>query len=206
MTRRMSPALALVSYVVGATVVFGLLSHQVKRHKTAPFDGTVRKRFPKRRRRATRKAVTSIGPIGKEWIHGPIAVLTALYLWRRGRRAGAAAVLASSVAGAGLSRLFEVAMPQRSPPPGRHSPTEPSYPSGHSLETMAVGMTTAYVLMRENVAGARIAMPIGIAIPLISGIGRLYLDRHWATDVLGGWLAGTTVAAAAAAVYEATAD
>ena len=202
----MSPALILLSCAVAGTVGFSLLSRAVKAHETAHLDGRVRRRFPKRRRKSTKKAATWIGPLGKEWVHGPIAALVAGGLLLRGRRAAAATVVLSSAASSGLSHLFEATITQRNPPPGRHSPTEPSFPSGHSLETMAVGLTVAYVLTREDVTDGRWAFPLAVSVPLISGIGRVYLDRHWATDVLGGWLAGTCVAATAAAAYEATAD
>ena len=206
MTRRISPAVILLSGAVCATVGFGLLSRQVKRHGTAHFDGRVRRRFPKRRERAAKSAANTVGPLGKEWVHGPVAALAALYLWKRDRRAAAGSVLLSSVASAALSHLFEATVTQRKPPKGRHSPTEPSFPSGHSLETMAVALTTAYVLSREGIVNGRIAAPLAMAIPLVSGVSRVYLDRHWATDVIAGWLAGTAVAATAAAVYETTAE
>ena len=206
MAQRTSPAVILVATAVAATAGFALISGRVARHETAWFDGRVRRKVPKRRRRATKKLANLIGPLGKEWVHGPITAMAALYFWRNGRSAAAATVLASSVASAGLSHLFEVTMPARRPPPGRHSPTEPSFPSGHSLETMTVALTLAYVLTREDLVDGRIAGPLALAVPLLSGAGRMYLDRHWATDVLAGWLGGCSLAAAAAALYEATAD
>ena len=207
MTRRLSPAaLLLFGTGLAATTAFSRLSAKVRAHQTANFDGRVRRRFPKRRRPPTKKAAKSIGPIGKEWVHGPISALVALFLWRHQRHAAAAGVVFASVASAGLSHLFEAAITPRKPPPGRHSPTEPSFPSGHSLETSAVAMTIAYMLTREGFAVDRVAWPAALAVPAISGVGRVYLDRHWATDVLGGWLAGTAVAAMTAAVYEMAAD
>lgn len=37
--------------------------------------------------------------------------------------------------------------------------------------------------------------------PLLLGFTRVYRDRHWASDVLAGWIAGTAVAAASALLY-----
>ena len=206
MKSRLSPAFLLFGTGLAATVALSRLSAKVKAHETANFDGRVRRRFPKRRRPRTKKAANSIGPIGKEWVHGPISALVALFLWRHHRRGAAAGVVFASAASAGLSHLFEAVITPRKPPPGRHSPTEPSFPSGHSLETSAVAMTIAYLLTREGFADGRIALPAALAVPAISGVGRVYLDRHWATDVLAGWLGGTAVAAFTAAVYEVAAD
>jgi undecaprenyl-diphosphatase len=125
-------------------------------------------------------------------------------LWRRGGSASAAgAVALSSGVSTVISKGFDSAMKSRRPPPGRHKPSEPSFPSGHSLETTAVALTSAYVLSRERVADPRVAAPLALVIPVVTGVGRLYLDRHWATDVAGGWLAGLSVAACCAALYEA---
>lgn len=203
---RVSRSFILLATALCGAVAFAGISQEVKKHRTSALDGRARGKFPRRRRQLTKKAANAIAPLGKEWMHGPVAAVVALVLWRAGRRGGAAAVVASSVASAGLSHLFEASITAREPPPGRHSPTEPSFPSGHSLETSAVSLTMAYVLMREGLADGRIAIPAAIVVPVISGIGRLYLDRHWLTDVLAGWLAGASVAAGCAAAYEAAAD
>ena len=182
---------------------FALLSRAVFGHRTSYADGRARRRFPKRRNPIVKRVVHDLGYSGKPWIHGPLAGATALWLLHRGSRSGALAVGLSSVSASAISRAMEQWLPHRAPPPGRHSPTEPSYPSGHTMETAAVATTIAYVLVREEVAPLSAAVPLALAIPAASGLGRLYLDRHWTTDVLGGWLAGVAVAASAAAAYEA---
>ena len=63
-----------------------------------------------------------------------------------------------------------------------------------------------YILTREQLAPAHVTIPVALVAPLASGVARLYLERHWGSDVLGGWLAGVTVATACAAVYEGLAD
>src|SRR5690242_17301312 len=174
---------AVIPMLLGVTVAaasgFGLLTHAVAERKTSYADGRTRRHFPKRRRKATKHAAAALGPIGKEWIHAPIAAGVAAYAWRRGAGSASVAPVLASVTAVALSKTFERWMPRRSPPPGRHSPTEPSFPSGHSLETMAVAGASAWVLAREGLVSARIAAPLALAVPVVSGVGRLYLDRHW---------------------------
>src|SRR5262249_29678676 len=103
---------------------------------------------------------------------------------------------------ASLAWLLERTMPYRAPPPGRHSPTEPAFPSGHALQTSAVAWTAAYIIAREHMTGAPEVVPIVASLPFISGLVKLYLDKHWFTDLAAGYLLGAAIAAAAAAGYE----
>ena len=59
-----------------------------------------------------------------------------------------------------------------------------------------------WVLSRDRVVAPAGVVPVAVALPLASGLAKLYLDKHWLTDVLGGYLAGLSVAAFAAAGYE----
>lgn len=201
MRNPLAASLAAASTLSGTA--FAALAHHVANHATAQPDGRARRHFPKRRRQLTKRIVTAMGPVGKEWIHGPLALAAAGYLWRNGARGRAAIPVLASVASTALSRTFERTLRPRRPPPGRHSPTEPSFPSGHSLETAAVFMATGYVLAREGRMHPAAAVALGVLPPAISGLGRLYMDRHWMTDVIAGWLAGISVATACAALYEA---
>jgi membrane-associated phospholipid phosphatase len=199
-----TPGLLAISALSAAAFTF--VARAVSRRDTSYADGRARQQFPKRRRRGTKRVVSAIGPIGKEYVHAPIAIGVAAYAWRHGAGRGALVPPIASATAVALSKAFERTMPHRAPPPGRHSPTEPSFPSGHSLETTAVGATSAWVLTREGLVRPELAAPLALAIPLVSGGGRLYLDRHWTTDVLAGWLAGLSVAAACASLYETLRD
>ncbi|HKG92427.1 MAG TPA: phosphatase PAP2 family protein [Gemmatimonadaceae bacterium] len=196
-------ALALLGAGLAAAGAFAAVAAAVMKKKTAYRDGRGRRALPKRRRRVTKMVAAAVGPLGKPYVHGPAALAIGALLWSRGSRAGAGAMVLSSVASGALSKVFDHALPHRSPPPGRHSPSTPSFPSGHSLETAAVSLAAAYLLTRERVGHPLVVVPAALTVPLSSGIGRLYLDRHWVTDILAGWLGGITVAALSAAVYEA---
>ena len=57
-------------------------------------------------------------------------------------------------------------------------------------------------LWREELLTPGTALPLATVAPLLIGTSRVYLDVHWATDVLGGWSVGAAVAAISALVYE----
>ncbi|MGI8547503.1 MAG: phosphatase PAP2 family protein [Gemmatimonadaceae bacterium] len=42
------------------------------------------------------------------------------------------------------------------------------------------------MLWRERLISRGLAISVGVAGPLLVGLSRVYLDVHWATDVLGG--------------------
>jgi undecaprenyl-diphosphatase len=197
------PGLLLLGAGLGAAAGFAALARGVATRRTRSLDARARKQFPKRRRKHTKRAANAFGPIGKEYVHLPIALATSAYVYRRTEHPlAAAAIMLSSASSTTASRVFERLLWHRRPPPGRRQPSERSFPSGHSLETTAVTLTMAYIAAREGLVSPLIAAPVAIAVPLISGLGRLYLDRHWTTDVAGGWLAGLAIASWCGAVYE----
>ena len=65
-----------------------------------------------------------------------------------------------------------------------------SFPSGHSLNALALSGIVVYVLVRRQAtARARVlTVVLGAAFALTMGLTRVYLGHHWLTDVVVAWL------------------
>jgi undecaprenyl-diphosphatase len=78
----------------------------------------------------------------------------------------------------------------------------PVFPSGHAFRVTAVALVAAYVVVRERLGAAGRIWPLAAALPATVGVSRLVREKHLASDVLGGWLAGAALATVAAGAYE----
>lgn len=127
--------------------------------------------------------------------------VTALLIWwlrTHGRRGDMSLVIAS-VGGWATHRVIKLFAKRPRPDSmiGRSNELE-AFPSGHATATTAIALTVAYVLGRQQLLPLPLATLIAIGIPVAIGAARVLADEHWATDVIGGWIGGTAVAALAA--------
>ena len=191
-----------VAAAVGGAAAFSAVTSLVAMRRTQRFDSSIRGHIGGQHGRASRSVVSALGYSGKTWVHGPAAALLASYVKHRGSLEGSRAINLASTLATSASKSFDWALAHRPPPPGRHAPREQSFPSGHTLETAALALTAAHVLWREGITDPVVAFPIAAVVPLLEGAGRLYLDRHWTTDVIGGLLGGIAIAAVCILGYE----
>lgn len=196
------PRAPIATIALGSAAGFTAVSALVAKRKTHEFDRAMRERIGVRHGKASEVAVAALGYSGKSWVHGPVAALLASYVHHRGSLEGSRAINLASTLATSVSKSCDWILKHRTPPPGRRARREQSFPSGHTLETAAVALTVAHVLWREGIADARVVFPIAPMIPVLEGAGRLYLDRHWTTDVIAGLLAGITVASICVFGYE----
>lgn len=132
-------------------------------------------------------------------------ILLAIWLWSRGRRRAAFAVAVSPLfAMLTYSGVRRVIARDRPPSAAGLREATSSFPSAHSTTATAVCCTAAYILWREGILSAPVAVVLAILPSLIVGVSRIYLDVHWATDVIAGWVAGSLITAFAALVYRQT--
>ena len=99
-----------------------------------------------------------------------------------------------------LKDYFEIVRP----PAGVLVRESLSFPSGHSAGSAAVSIFLAYVVARERRAPAVLAGALAIAVILLVGVSRMFLDFHWLSDVVGGWIVGTAVAVGFCSIWEWT--
>lgn len=75
--------------------------------------------------------------------------------------------------------------------------TAASFPSGHAMNSSVVYLTICAVLAGRS-ADRRVRgylMAVGVALPLVIGLSRVFLGVHFPTDVIAGWITGASWAA-----------
>lgn len=201
-TRFVKDWVVVVLVGTGALVGFAKLGDAVFAHESTSFDAAVQGWMLSHQVPLLHTAFLWVTRIGGITGMRLLALAGAAYLWYRGHRRVAAGVIVVPIV---ANALFEVMkrVYARPRPLGMRGSVDGSYafPSGHATVSAAVCCTLAYVLWREELIGARPALAFATLAPLLVGFSRLYLNVHWATDVLGGWSAGLFIAVLSAALY-----
>lgn len=216
MTTRARQRAALLfgaSAIAGAA--FAAMSVASAKRKTVRPDnrlhGKMRRAAKASALETARAAASPVDKAGKWWAYTPIALASATGVLlaspsvrrgRKGRRVGAAAVLLAPALAKAASEAADRWLPQPRVGRRRRPTGHPVFPSGHALGVAAVAFTTGYVVVREGLARPRIVAPAAALAPVVVGLGRLVREKHLASDTIGGWLAGTSIAAALAGAYE----
>ncbi|PWJ06237.1 hypothetical protein DKG34_18305 [Streptomyces sp. NWU49] len=78
-----------------------------------------------------------------------------------------------------------------------------AFPSGHAMTATVVCGLLVWLLHRRGVSRLVRRVALALAVLSVTGVGltRVWLGVHWPTDVLGGWLLGALVVAAAVRVH-----
>lgn len=201
--RRRAHTLRAVCIVSGTTMV--ALAAATTSRELQRCDDAIERIVGPRRPRIARAARIGTLP-GEPYAHWTMGATVACVVLRaRGGRARRVFIpLAGASLGAIVTHHLVKAVYRRARP--RHAllrgKSEPAYPSGHTADATAVLATGAYILVREDLVPAGVAIPVATALALCVGASRVALGWHWSSDVVGGWLAGLAVAAGCAELYE----
>lgn len=126
---------------------------------------------------------------GSLWFLLPLLLLIALR-WRRVAMLSLLALVSASA----VCHLLKVLIGRPRPElwPGLSAlPPDAAFPSAHATQAMAVAVALCCLLpasMRPVVGG------VLIVLAALVGVSRLYLQVHWPSDVVAGWLLGAGVA------------
>ena len=197
-----SPLVLLAVACVGLIIAFVHVASEVVERDTGSFDRAVRDWVFAHRPSWLVNVLRVVTLLGDHRTLIVAAVITAVVLARRGARVRPLLIAAFpfflSAAGRTLRMWYQIPRP----PEGLlRSAFIFGFPSGHTSASTAMALVLGYVLARE-LGARRLGLTIALVVPLAVGISRLYLDMHWASDVIGGWLIGAFYAVAVCALFE----
>ena len=192
--------LLLAAASVTLAFVFGHVGWELLEGEMSGVDHAVRDWVLAHRSRAAVALFTVMTLLGTKEVLAPLSVLIAWRLFRQSHGeliliAFCAIVSAELVAL--LKRNFQIARPGG----GLTAGLGFSFPSGHAAGSMAMAIVLSYIAIRRGIA-RRLIPRIGAAFTLLVGVSRIYLDLHWTSDVVGGWVAGAAFGIAFCALYE----
>ena len=141
---------------------------------------------------------------GISWIGGGIqryvivGILT-LALWRWWGWGSALAMGLTTLVSAFTSEILKAYFGRERPDliPHLFTETSAAYPSGHANNAAVVYILFIMLVPQARHPGWQLAAAFMI---IITGFSRIMLGVHWPTDVIGGWMLGTSFALMAGAV------
>ena len=140
--------------------------------------------------------VTHISALGSGVVTGLIVLILALYFALDGRWRYALLLMMTAI-GTGIAMaLLKAAYgrPRPSVVTGIGTPESLSFPSGHSMISMALYLTLG-MLLAQSQERRRLkifSIATSAVLALLIGLSRVYLGVHFPTDVLAGWTAGAS--------------
>jgi undecaprenyl-diphosphatase len=196
------------------TLAFALCSQAVAVGLVAGADRAIAQLLAHTWSGSIRPAALAVAALGGVELTGLIALGLAAYLFQRGFRHEAWALLALPLVEV-VEVVYKTVVLHPEPIAFAHGDAPSltmlvergltlhnSYPSGHTLRAVLVYGLLAFVVCRLAPRGLarRLAIPAAAVIISLVALDRLYLGVHWTSDVIGGLLLGG-VALTAAVVW-----
>jgi len=150
-----------------------------------------------------RDTVRLVMRLGQRAVALPVLFAFAVYVARRARSWRPVVLSVVAVLAVNLAvGLLKLATGRETPRTGDPDFFEGGifYPSGHSANAVLVYGLTAYLAYRflpdrHRLAGGLLVLTTAVSLAML--VGSLYLQTHWLSDLVAGWLVGGAVLASA---------
>lgn len=140
------------------------------------------------------EAMNAITQLGAHFVIGSAAGITALAMWRQGRRADAWTVVVSTGGAMIINTLLKNIFQRQRPIERARRITLPhshSFPSGHSLLSAATYPIVAHHFVQNRSVATQAVVHTLTSLTILGvGFSRVYFGVHFPSDVLGGFAAG----------------
>jgi undecaprenyl-diphosphatase len=190
---RQTVAAALAVIVLGLLAI--VLTEAVVHHKAlSELDGPFRDWVIGHRSGFWTEVMVNASRFGSTPSLIVIVLVVGGWLVWKGRKGDALLVVGGSAGALALGPVLKVIVERPRPALSDHVVfvNSWSYPSGHSLNSMAVlGLLTVLAIRERPGTLRRTALAVlGAFLVVVIGFSRVYLGVHWPSDVLAGWLIG----------------
>jgi membrane-associated phospholipid phosphatase len=193
--------LLLIAVICGALGwTFTMVGSVVTEGHLTAIDGDIRRYFITHRSGPATAFFTAISMLGSKPFLVIVAAVIGFLISKQSKLMVVLVALCGLVSAEFVDVLKESFGVARPPDPEGTSRSL-SFPSGHVTGTSAMGILLSYVAWRRKVA-TWLVIPASALMVVLMALSRIYLDRHWASDTLGGVLIGATVGLTCAAFYE----
>jgi undecaprenyl-diphosphatase len=207
--------LAAAAAGIGVLAVVGSVRHRTG--DALAVDRALRKAMRLRRQAASRRAALAgrerstaravsdtFGKLTGQWPPALAGTAAAAAVARRHGPAAALPALAAVPLANAAHAVIKYTLRERRPLLARLTGKRtPSYPSGHAARSAALAGLLAHLAAREQIAPPRAVLAAGTAVALAGGANRAWVERHWVSDIVGGWALGAAAAAGCALWYDA---
>lgn len=172
----------------------GLALGEIVQRIEGPVDRAVFDLMEDRYDRQWAEPIELVGRLGNVWQTRFVAlaamvVLTGFALWRRERAWVPALLISTSV----LVQKFDQAALAKVVDRGHPPTTLGTYPSGGCARVLVIYGTIMFLTLTYIRAGRVVRMTgwsVIVTLAYVEGFTRTYLNKHWVTDVMGGWAVG----------------
>jgi membrane-associated phospholipid phosphatase len=138
--------------------------------------------------------------LGDRYVLLPLAAIVGWPLFRK-HREWFVVLLFCGLASAEVNSILKNEFEMLRPPLGLSMKDSFAFPSGHTTAAAAVAAVIGYLALRARIFP--LAYVVGaVTVVVVVGFSRIYLDMHWFSDVVGGFLIGSTFSTGVCALFE----